>query len=783
MKHTSRPHALLLISAFCCFGGSLCANSLWSRKPADSWDKAYPIGNGRLGAMIYGGTTTARFQLNEDTLWSAGPHDYSNPEAHQHLSKVRALLSEGKYSAAEALAEKMVGSPKYQAAYQPLGELQLTFPDQEKATSYKRTLDLASATHTTTYTIGETTFTRTTFASHPDDVIIIHLSADKPKQLNFDLTFTSPHPFKVKSINDDTFALSGQIAPRPNPLGKGARSLIRTYDKPGLKFTAQSKVILDGGKLLPGKDKLTIQGANSAALIYTAATSFIDYQNVSGDPAAKVTDILSKVAKKNLHDLKKDHLTDYQGLYNRVRFTLSNNKSDQSTAELLALRSQGEISPELIETVFQFGRYLTIAGSRPGSQPLNLQGIWNQDMNPPWSSKYTLNINAEMNYWPAEVCNLSECHEPFLRMIKELQKPGAHTAKVHYQAGGWMIHHNTDLWRGTAPVDGAHWGMWPTGGAWLCQHLWQHYLFTQDKKFLAESYPIMKGAAEFFLDVLIEDAKGNLITSPSLSPEHSHGGETKNGLSDNRSGVSLCQGPTMDLQLINDLFTCCAEASSILKIDDAFRAKITATQKRLAPMQIGRFGQLQEWQNDWDNPDKPHSHVSHLYGLFPSRQINPVDTPKLVKAAQTSLTQRGFSGGWSGAWRITLWARLLNGKNAHTALTQHVMPRFGENLFSKGSYFQIDANFGATAGIAEMLLQSHNGELHLLPALPAEWPTGSIAGLRARGGFEVDLAWKDGQLTEATIHSLHGSPLKLRYQDQTQTVPLESGKKYLWKIK
>ena len=777
---------ILLISTAATFFATAQNLTLSYEEPATQWSEALPIGNGRMGAMVFGDPAQERVQMAEETLWTGGPHNYDNPEAFSHLATVRELIRKGEYESAETLAEKMVGKPLYQAAYQPMGDLLLTFPEDQEVTGYRRELDLENAMAKVSYQVGEANFKRTVFASYPDDAIVVQLECDQPGKLTFDVDLTSPHPIKTKAEKVNLL-IEGQVSPRKESPEGGSRKLIAAWDQPGTKFAAQAKVLANGGEVISEGQKISVKSANSVTIILTGATSFVHYDDVSGDSLVKLEESLAKSEGKSFEELLKSHREDYRALFDRVSFQLGKDSSHKPlTPDLREKSVEGEIDHSLAELLFQYGRYLMISGSRPGTQPLNLQGIWNGEVNPPWGSKYTININIEMNYWVAEVCNLSECHEPLLTMVKELQEPGAKTAKTHYQVGGWMTHHNTDLWRGTAPVDGAHWGMWPLGGAWLSQHLWEHYLYSGDEAFLKESYPILKGAVEFYLDVLIENKEGKLITSPSLSPEHSHGGGTKDGLSVGRSGFSICEGPTVDQQILRDLFANCIRASELLGTDEEFRKKVSATRARLAPMKVGRHGQLQEWQVDWDNPEDQHSHVSHLYGLFPSAQINRQDTPKLYQAARTSLVQRGFSGGWSGAWRGSLWARAGDGDNGLKAL-EETASRFGPNLFNGGEKFQIDANFGFTAAIAEMLLQSHlndqdgNYILELMPAVPSDWPEGSIKGLRARGGFEVDYSWKDGKVIQYEISSSSGGRCLVSWSGERREVTIKAGEAVSWK--
>jgi alpha-L-fucosidase 2 len=739
---------------------------LWYDKPASEWTEALPIGNGRLGAMIFGGPAIEQLQLNEDTLYAGSPYDPNNPEALKALPEARRLIFEGKYKEAHDLVgAKMMAQPIKQMPYEPVGDLKLSFRNHDNVINYRRQLDLNTAIATTSYDDGITNFTREIFASPVDHVIIVNLVADRLKQLNFTVTFETPQKATVTTEGSDTLVLRGV---------NGDSSGI----KGGLKFESRVFVVAEFGQTHAEKGSIVVSNAFAALLFIAAATSYRSYKDASGDPTAIVREQIRLASQKTFFSMRAAHMREHQRLFQRVKLDLGRTAAaDLPTDQRPAKFLQG-LDPHLATLYFQYGRYLLISSSRPGSQPANLQGIWNPSMTPPWESKYTININTEMNYWPAETANLSECHEPLLRMVSELVENGSRTAQVYYGARGWVCHHNTDLWRQTAPIDGPLWGFWPTGGAWLCTHLWQHYRFTGDKNFLARAYPAMKGAAEFFLDTLVPEPRNNwLVTCPSISPENRH-----------HPGVSICAGPTMDAQIIRDLFDQCAWAGEILSIDKDFALKLTAARARLPPMQIGKAGQLQEWLDDWDleAPERQHRHVSHLYGLFPSNQITQRSTPDLFAAARKSLELRGDVGtGWSLAWKINLWARLRDGDRAYLLLQKALTPVYAKesgggggvyrNLFDAHPPFQIDGNFGATSGIVEMLLQSHAGEIELLPALPSAWPRGSVKGLRAQGGFEIDIDWKNSRLDQVTIRAIYRNQCRVRYRDHAISLGLNPG--------
>ena len=736
--------------------------TLWYNQPSGlTWENALPIGNGRLGAMIYGNVDKEIIQLNEHSVWSGSPNRNDNPEALQKLDSIRQLLFDGKQKEAENLANRsFITKKSHGQKFQPVGNLNILFPGHENYTNYYRELDIDKAVTKTKYTVDQVNYTREAFASMSDRVIVMKVTANKPGKISFSAYFSSPHIKKtIGTTAGRDLTLSGLTSTHETIEGK-------------IKFKGITRIKLDGGTLSVTDTSVIVNNANSATLFISIATNFINYADISGNEEKMASAFLDRAFQKAYTTLLSTHIAAYQKYFHRVKIDLGKTPGPDLPTDQRLKNFRNTTDPDMVELYYQYGRYLLISSSQPGGQPANLQGIWNHRFNPPWDSKYTININAEMNYWPAERTNLAEMHLPFLEMIKELSYTGKETARIMYGARGWVAHHNTDIWRINGAIDGAFWGMWPSGGGWLCQHLWEHYLYSGDKNYLASVYPAIKEAALFFVDFLIKHpAYPWMVVSPSTSPENApkaHGGS------------SLDAGVTMDNQIVFDIFSIAIHAAHTLQKDSKFTDTLMQLRSQLPPMQIGKHNQLQEWLDDIDDPDDHHRHVSHLYGLFPSNQISAYRTPELFAASKNTLMQRGdVSTGWSMGWKVNWWAKLQDGNHAYKLIQNQLTP-LGVNPEGGGTYtnlfdahppFQIDGNFGCTAGITEMLVQCSDGEVHILPALPDAWSAGSIKGIRLRGGFEIiDLQWVDGKITRLNIKSNLGGNLRLRLPNEIKTI-------------
>lgn len=728
------------------------ALKLWYTKPADNWNEALPIGNGRLGAMVFGNPECELLQLNEETFWAGSPHNNVNPESKECLVKVRDLIFEGKYAEAQILANDSIVNPVNGMPYQPIGDLRIHFPGHENYTNYYRDLDIAHAVSSVSYTIDGVTYKREMISSFTEQVLIIRLTADKPGQINCEISMNSPNDYERKII-DNQVVVTGISKDHEGIEGR-------------VKFYSIVKPEIQGGSIEQKDTSLVIKNADEAIVYLSIATNFVNYKDISANPEERARQSMRLHDGKKYDELVQNHVDFYHEYFKRVSLDLGKTESVSKPIDIRLEEYKTADDPQMVVLYFQYGRYLLICSSQPGGQPATLQGIWNHLRKPPWESKYTININCEMNYWPAEVTNLTELNEPMFSMLEDISVTGREGARDLYDARGWVAHHNTDIWRVTGIFDRAIYGLWQSGSSWLTQHLWQHYLYTGDVEFLKETYSIMKGAAEFYVDELVEEPHtGYLVIAPSNSPENKYLGL-----------ASASAGTTMDNQLLFDLFNNVITSSEILNRDKEFADTLKDLLTRIAPMQIGQYSQLQEWLYDWDDTADHHRHVSHLYGLYPSNQISPYRSPELFQAARNSLQYRGDeSTGWSMGWKVNLWARLLDGNHAYKLITDQISPavRPGQkdkggtyvNLLDAHPPFQIDGNFGCTAGIAEMLMQSHDGFIYVLPALPDNWKDGEVKGLKARGGFTIDIKWKEGKIKMLTVHSELGGNCRLRTLD------------------
>lgn len=761
---------------------------LWYAKPAGAWLEALPVGNGRLGAMCFGRVGQERIGLNEDTLYAGGPYEPNNPRALEALPAVRALIEQGKFSEAQGLVgSSMMAQPLRQMPFGAAGDLLLDFAGLSDPGGYRRWLDLDTAIATTRFSDGTTRHLREVFSSAPDQVIVIRLSADGGT-LNFDLDYRHPGD---ANYGDTTYSganaapalawdhreplRAGQRPAGTSVRADGADALLvegRNIASSGiaaaLRYALRVKALGDGS-ITPRGDRIEVRGARAVTLLVSAATSYVNYADVSGDPLATVRRHTEAAAGHSYARLRGAHVKAHQAMFRRLSLRIGRGEAATRPTDERIAGVERQPDAALAALYVQYGRYLLMSSSRPGSQPANLQGLWNEGNNPPWGSKYTININTQMNYWPAEAANLGECVEPLLRMVEDLSITGAVTARRGYGARGWVAHHNTDLWRAAAPIDGPLWGMWPCGGAWLCRALWEHYEYNPDPAYLSRIYPLLKGAALFFVDTLVEDGQGRgLVTSPSISPENQH-----------HPQVAVCAGPAMDRQIVRDLFDWTLRAHALTRDGDAsFAATVQERRARLAPDRVGAQGQLQEWLEDWDAgaPEQQHRHLSQLYAVYPSEQINVRDTPALIAAAKRTLNTRGDqSTGWATAWRLALWTRMGEGERAYSILQGLLGPvRTYPNMFDSHPPFQVDGNFGGTAAILAMLVQSWGGEIRILPALPNAWPEGALHGVRAKGGVELDLDWAGGRMTRLRLRGKPHARLVVRYGERLIPVALDA---------